>query len=759
MNKIYKLVWSATTGCWSVASEFARKGKPGHGTQRLIIATGILISSGAAMADCTSPDSSGSTSVRTFISCTGNISSTPYKLTTPDTTLTFEEGSTLKVTGVGGKNALNRGDEVTLLEAFKADNTEVINKGSIEWLDATGYSDSYWDVAIGINKNGGYSGEDVSSSSFYNKESGKIIMTDTDGFKVYQGFTGIAVGSGGESRFVNDGVVNINVSPEASTPKITGALIDGENIVIENNKNNNTDENFVLRTNITEPWWIAGIYANAKESLHASNSGGIKIDGLNSTATAFNLYAGKLLNVDNSGSVKAVGKTHAEALSASIASGGHADINNKGILSATTDTANAYGIYITTPTTGSTAVITNTGKITSEQRGQDDTSGAGILLGAVEYSGDDTSSESTDIHIINAESGLISADSNAIAYQGSSDARTFSSAFIENSGVIQGRKAVNLYSGNDSFTQTAGTTTGDISMGDGDNSVAIEGGTVTGNITGGSGADTYSQSAGDVVGNLDAGDGFNDITLDGGTLTGNITTGAGDDIIFLSSGKYSGAVSTGAGDDLMYLGTSDASRSDVDISGLTRLDGGDNSDDIGDSLIVLRDLTGSTDSEGKAGDVHISGWENIDIGSEPVPADDLMARSAVESSAKTATLSLTGDLDVHSLKINSGSVLNLSDTTESAAVKGNLINAGTIDLTRQSSPSQTLSVTGNYTGSDALLKMNTVWNAPGDALGGNSQSDLLDITGTASGNTTVIPVSKDGRENVIDGDVRQVNHV
>ncbi|EEZ5316653.1 hypothetical protein HVZ34_17880 [Escherichia coli] len=29
MNKIYKLVWNASSGCWSVASEFARKGKPG----------------------------------------------------------------------------------------------------------------------------------------------------------------------------------------------------------------------------------------------------------------------------------------------------------------------------------------------------------------------------------------------------------------------------------------------------------------------------------------------------------------------------------------------------------------------------------------------------------------------------------------------------------------------------------------------------------------------------------------------------------
>ncbi|EFM0376967.1 autotransporter outer membrane beta-barrel domain-containing protein [Escherichia coli] len=322
-----------------------------------------------------------------------------------------------------------------------------------------------------------------------------------------------------------------------------------------------------------------------------------------------------------------------------------------------------------------------------------------------------------------------------------------------------GNNSIVTGKGNDAFIISNGKFNSNINAGDGDNTFTVTGGSLKGSITGGSGADVYYQSAGDVVGNLNAGDGFNDITLDGGMLTGNITTGEGDDIIFLSSGKYSGAVNTGAGDDLMYLGTSDASRSDVDISGLTRLDGGDNSDDIGDSLIVLRDLTGSTGSEGKAGDVRISGWENIDIGSEPVSGDNLMARSAVGSFAKTATLSLTGDLDVRSLKINSGSVLNLSDTTESAAVKGNLINAGTIDLTRQSSPSQTLSVTGNYTGSDGLLKMNTVWNAPGDALGGNSQSDLLDITGSASGNTTVIPVSKDGRENVIDGDVRQVNHV
>ncbi|MCH6987214.1 autotransporter outer membrane beta-barrel domain-containing protein [Escherichia coli] len=346
------------------------------------------------------------------------------------------------------------------------------------------------------------------------------------------------------------------------------------------------------------------------------------------------------------------------------------------------------------------------------------------------------------VNITNTDSGEISAENYAINLktgytpQGT-DSDPIRTATIKNSGVIQGDSgAINLVNLKGDFTQDNGKTVGDISMDSYDDSITINGGTVEGNI------------------NL--GDGSNVITLDGGTLTGDIITGAGNDRIFLSSGKYSGTINTGTGDDLMYLG---ASQSDMDISEVTRLDGGENSDDdIGDSLTVLRDLTGSTSSEGKVGDVHISGWENIDIGTQPVEDADLMSRSAA-GTVKTATLTLTGDLDVRGLVINSGSALALSDTTTSATVKGSLINAGTIDLTRQSSPSQTLSVTGDYTGSDALLKMNTVWNAPGDAQGGNSQSDLLDIAGTASGNTTVIPVSKDGRENVIDGDVRQVNHV
>ncbi|HAN7669113.1 TPA: hypothetical protein IF633_005140, partial [Escherichia coli] len=48
MNKIYKLVWNAATGCWSVASEFARKGKSGSLATTVI--AGIIITGPLAQA-------------------------------------------------------------------------------------------------------------------------------------------------------------------------------------------------------------------------------------------------------------------------------------------------------------------------------------------------------------------------------------------------------------------------------------------------------------------------------------------------------------------------------------------------------------------------------------------------------------------------------------------------------------------------------------------------------------------------------------
>ena len=59
--------------------------------------------------------------------------------------------------------------------------------------------------------------------------------------------------------------------------------------------------------------------------------------------------------------------------------------------------------------------------------------------------------------------------------------------------------------------------------------------------------------------------------------------------------------------------------------------------------------------------------------------------------------------------------------------------------------------------------MNTLWNAPGDADGANSKSDILKILGGgtseygfATGVTEIVPVSVNGKENLIDGNIQKV---
>ncbi|EIA0335747.1 ESPR domain-containing protein, partial [Escherichia coli] len=108
MNKIYKLVWNASSGCWSVASEFARKGKPGRGTRRLIFATGLLSVSGAGMADTNATSCTDATPPPQTITCTGVTS--PYKVNTDNTTLIMETGSSITHNGKVSDNGNGTGN-------------------------------------------------------------------------------------------------------------------------------------------------------------------------------------------------------------------------------------------------------------------------------------------------------------------------------------------------------------------------------------------------------------------------------------------------------------------------------------------------------------------------------------------------------------------------------------------------------------------------------------------------------------------------
>lgn len=87
--------------------------------------------------------------------------------------------------------------------------------------------------------------------------------------------------------------------------------------------------------------------------------------------------------------------------------------------------------------------------------------------------------------------------------------------------------------------------------------------------------------------------------------------------------------------------------------------------------------------------------------------------------------------------------------------KGTFTNGGIITLANQSYADK-LTIEGNYVGNNGVLEVNTKWDTPGDYLGAHSESDLLTITGDASGNTTVKAVKTDGTENVIDGSIGEL---
>ncbi|EHO48667.1 autotransporter outer membrane beta-barrel domain-containing protein [Haemophilus sp. oral taxon 851] len=123
------------------------------------------------------------------------------------------------------------------------------------------------------------------------------------------------------------------------------------------------------------------------------------------------------------------------------------------------------------------------------------------------------------------------------------------------------------------------------------------------------------------------------------------------------------------------------------------------------------------------------------------------------STAKSVTLSNGGVLDAGSHPAEKYIVKVSSNGADKDGTFTN--DHGIITLANQSYADK-LTIEGNYEGKDGVLKVNTKWNTTGDYLGTNSESDLLTITGDASGNTTVKAVKTDGTEDVIDGTIGEL---
>ena len=131
------------------------------------------------------------------------------------------------------------------------------------------------------------------------------------------------------------------------------------------------------------------------------------------------------------------------------------------------------------------------------------------------------------------------------------------------------------------------------------------------------------------------------------------------------------------------------------------------------------------------------------------------------------------------LTLKNGGTFNLSDESHPDAsginyyeIKifnraedgGKILNDNGIITMANTSYNDEVEIYGNYEGKNgAKIKMNTLWNAPGDANGANSKSDILKILqggssklGNATGVTEIVPVALDGRVNIIEGNIKKV---
>ena len=127
------------------------------------------------------------------------------------------------------------------------------------------------------------------------------------------------------------------------------------------------------------------------------------------------------------------------------------------------------------------------------------------------------------------------------------------------------------------------------------------------------------------------------------------------------------------------------------------------------------------------------------------------------ATATTATLSNGGILDAGTnLTDDAKAEYTVTTVQKDGTTVSDFKNEGGIITTVNKSYEDVLTLNGNYTGKDGFIKMNTKWDSPGDEEGANSESDLVHITGTATGSTTVVPVAADGTEAVIDGSIGSI---
>ena len=143
-----------------------------------------------------------------------------------------------------------------------------------------------------------------------------------------------------------------------------------------------------------------------------------------------------------------------------------------------------------------------------------------------------------------------------------------------------------------------------------------------------------------------------------------------------------------------------------------------------------------------------------------VPANSGSTYSSNLTLKNGGTLNLSDENHPHTSGINYYEVKVFGSKTDD----GKLVNDNGVITMANTSYNDEVEIYGNYEGKNgAKIKMNTLWNAPGDANGANSKSDILKILqggssklGNATGVTEIVPVALDGRVNIIEGNIKKL---
>ncbi|EOA8249028.1 ESPR-type extended signal peptide-containing protein, partial [Escherichia coli] len=603
MNKIYKLVWNASTECWSVTSELARKGKPGRGAHHLMLATGLLSVSGAGIAATNATSCTDATTPPQTITCTGVTS--PYKVNTDNTTLVMETASSITHNGKASDNGTGNSTHslpVLLGNEPNKNNIQIINKGKLKWTEAEPPKASVNSSAAGLL----YS----QNPKFSNEKDGDVLVETKE--NTQGSLSAVQLGyneSSGNVNFTNNGKVTIKTTGLETKLRVYGVRLYGNTLsasnsgsIVADNQGSNVSDTPLLNDTSYGVFSIApqgnsikntgeiistskhgnskAVYAFTKGSnnsgINFQNTGSITSASQHSQAYAIHLnsidtkHGYESIVFNNSGKIfsqssEAIG----QGVRANIG-GDSALITNSGVINVAAPGNYSSGIYLATTDKTRTVKIENSGSISLESGNKEDSTRGGIIVDIVNNNSQILNSI---INIHNNEKGVISSDQSGYGISlvssqtpsaDNSDSRSVSVS-IDNAGTLKGGKAVNLYAGNDSFTQTAGATTGDISMGDGNNTVVLSGGSVTGNTIAGKGNDSYSLTNNSVRvnGNISLGEGDNTFMLVtdderpvDAPLTGNLTAGSGNDILAMKNMTVKGNVDLGDGNNVLVLDNS-----------------------------------------------------------------------------------------------------------------------------------------------------------------------------------------------------------